>query len=179
MNLLGLVGTKPIVVPRFCTCERMFFVVWRLRKWTCEKKLVLERVWLAFERPQVTIVSWEDLDQGLFKAEVKLGKRDPFVCVSCFSPKWHRKNTREHFQIRKTPIQQRQKFHERSGWQTSCLVQVCQRKSQKLTSKFHTFGNGCVAMLNHQRILYVCHNYGVYSPNMLNNGSVRSVSDQT
>jgi hypothetical protein len=52
-------------------------------------------------------------------------------------------------------------------------------KSQKLTSKFHTFGNGCVAMLNYQRILYMCHNYGVYSPNMLNNGSVRSVSDQT
>jgi hypothetical protein len=80
----------------------------------------------------------------LFKAEVKLGKRKPFVCVSSFTPKWHRKNTREHFQIGKTPIQQRQKFHERSGCQTSCLAQVCQRKkSQKLTSKFHN-------MVNHQ-----------------------------
>ena len=67
----------------------------------------------------------------LFKAEVKLGKRKPFVCVSSFTPKWHRKNTREHFQIGKTPIQQRQKFHERSGCQTSCLAQVCQRKKSE------------------------------------------------
>lgn len=102
----------------------MFLVMWRLRKW--EETHFGTSLTLFWKTPSHH--SWEDLDQGLFKAEVKLGKRKPFVCVSSFTPKWHRKNTREHFQIGKTPIQQRQKFHERSGCQTSCLAQVCQRK---------------------------------------------------
>ena len=179
MNLLGLVGTKPIVVPRFCTWERMFFVVWRLRKWTCEKKLVLERVWLAFERPQVTIISWEDLDQGLFKAEVKLGKRKPFVCVSCFTQSGTGKIPENISKLARRQFSRDRSFTKDLAGKLRVWFKFASGKSQKLTSKFHTFGNGCVAMLNHQRILYMCHNYGVYSPNMLNNGSVRSVSDQT
>ena len=80
-NLVGLVGTKRIVVPRLCTWEHMFLVMWRLRKW--EETHFGTSLTLFWKTPSHH--SWEDLDQGLFKAEVKLGKRKPFVCVSCFT----------------------------------------------------------------------------------------------
>ena len=178
MNLLGLVGTKPIVVPRFCTWERMFFVVWRLRKWTCEKKLVLERVWLAFERSQVTIVekTWIRAFSRL-KWSWERGTL-LFVFLACLQsgtgkiPENISKFARRQFSRDRS-------FTKDLAGKLRVWFKFASGKSQKLTSKFHTFGNGCVAMLNYQRILYMCHNYGVYSPNMLNNGSVRSVSDQT